>query len=106
MPPIPHAAYRLTTAPFVVVRFITLCPSLYSGSPDEVVAHPRNVWFIVYGLIALPPPVSNDTVFWRVKPFSVRAPLSSYVWVELGVDPPVFPFPLYATVYVSFLHLA
>ena len=39
-----HTAYRCTVAPFVVERFLTLCPFEYVAevAVDEL-AHPRNV---------------------------------------------------------------
>ena len=46
------------------------------------------------------------TVYALVKPFAVNALAVPYVWLLFAVLPPVFPFPLYFTVYVIGVHFA
>ena len=38
-----HLAYRVTTAPCVLVRLVTLCPLVKASGPPEVVAQPAKV---------------------------------------------------------------
>ena len=78
-----HCAYSVTVPPFVDVRFFTLALFAYVvPDPSGFVFHDLNVY----------------PVF--VYPFAVKFLAVSYVIDTDAVLPPVFPFPLNATVYV------
>ena len=47
-------AYKVTVAPFVLLKFVTLCELLYTFAPLATVAHPLKVYVAVLLVFVLP----------------------------------------------------